>query len=392
MSIAERPEPISATETARLFADLAHHPALVLAVSGGPDSNALLVLAARWRESLTDGPKLLAVTVDHGLRPESGAEAQAVHRLAETLAVSHRIVRWTGTKPATGLQAAARAARYRLLATAADEAGAGHVLTAHTLDDQAETVLMRMARGSGLTGLAGMARAAVMPPDGGGKVKLVRLFLDIPKARLIATLQAAGVTFADDPSNRQARFTRVRLRGLMSALAAEGLDASRLALLARRVARAEAALEAVVATAAERLELASSSSDHQIAFDAPDFAKLPDEIALRLLSRAIARAGNEGSVELGKLETLLAALTQAMHKDNGTPRFRRTLAGASITLEGERLVVERAPARRRRSEGAKAVPAGGRAPRAPAGEPPIIKEIRPIPLADGPAGPTLAKG
>lgn len=359
MSIAERPGPISASETARLFADLAHYPVLVLAVSGGPDSTALLVLAARWRESLTDGPKLIAVTVDHGLRPESGAEAQAVHRLAETLAVSHRIVRWTGTKPATGLQAAARAARYRLLATAADEAGAGHVLTAHTLDDQAETVLMRMARGSGLTGLAGMARAAVMPPDGGGKVKLVRPFLDIPKARLIATLHAAGVTFADDPSNRQARFTRVRLRGLMPALAAEGLDASRLALLARRIARADSALEAAVDKAIERLSPDPASTERN-AFDAIGFSKLPDEIALRLLSRTIARAGDEGPVELGKLETLFAALTQTMHKDKGAPRFRRTLAGASITLEGERLVVECAPARHRRSEGAKAVPAGGR--------------------------------
>ena len=395
MSIAEHPLPVSATETARLFADLAHHPGLVLAVSGGPDSTALLLLAARWRQSLTDGPKLLAVTVDHGLRPESAAEARAVRRLAGTLGVPHRILPWIGAKPATGLQEAARAARYQLLAAAAGEIDAGHVLTAHTLDDQAETVLMRMARGSGLTGLAGMARVTTLSRDGGA-IKLVRPFLDLPKARLIATLEAAGIAFADDPSNRAARFTRVRLRGLMPALAAEGLDANRLAVLARRAARAEAALDAGVNDALERL-LVDWPSDEQATFNARGFAKLPDEIALRLLGMLVASMGDEGPVELGKLEALFAALTETIHQEAEprrarAPRFRRTLAGASVILEGERIVVERAPPRRQRREGATTVPKGEMAARETAGEAPIIKEIRPIPLADGPAGPTLAEG
>jgi tRNA(Ile)-lysidine synthase len=358
VSIAEHPLPVSAAETARLFADLADEPALALAISGGPDSTALLLLVARWRQSLTDGPKLLAVTIDHGLRPESAAEAEAVRRLAETLAVSHRILRWTGPKPAAGLQEAARAARYRLLAAAADEIGAGYGLTAHTLDDQAETVLMRMARGSGLTGLAGMARVTTLPLDGGDAIKLVRPFLDVPKARLIATLEAAGIAFADDPSNRETRFTRVRLRGLMPALAAEGLDAGRLALLARRVARADAALESAVNDAMERLSL-ECPSDEKIAFDAKGFAALPDEIALRLIGATIASAGDGGPVELGKLEALFAALAEVSHKGERAPRFRRTLAGASITLDGGRLVVECAPARRRRHEAA-AISSGGR--------------------------------
>src|SRR6185436_11157971 len=155
--------PVSESEAAALFADLSDAPVLILAVSGGPDSTALMWLAARWRAGAKHGPKLIAVTIDHGLREESAPEALAVKRLAKTLNVEHRTLRWTGRKPKTGIQEAARNARYRLLAGAARKAGAGHILTAHTLDDQAETVLFRLARGSGVSGLAGMAPVAPMP-------------------------------------------------------------------------------------------------------------------------------------------------------------------------------------------------------------------------------------
>jgi tRNA(Ile)-lysidine synthase len=335
--------PVSAAEAKALFDPLAHASALVLAVSGGPDSTALLVLAARWRRARKRGPKLLAVTVDHGLRRGSAAEARAVKRLARRLGVAHRILRWQGRKPASGLQRAARAARYRLLAAAARRAKADTVLTAHTLDDQAETVLIRMSRGSGVTGLGAMARVAPLPAGGPPEIMLVRPLLDVPKARLVATLERAGIAFADDASNRDPRFTRARLRQVMPALAREGLDARRLALLARRLRRAEAAIEAAVAAA-----MASSSQSHwpaggPVVLDMEKFARLPTEVAMRLLGRAIARAGDEGPIQLGKLETLYEALAAA--NAGGTPRWRRTLAGAMVTLSGRRLVVERAPAR-----------------------------------------------
>ena len=132
----------------------------------------------------------------------------------------------------------------------------------------------------------------------------MRPLLDVPKARLVATLARAKIAFADDPSNRDPRFTRARLRELMPALAREGLDARRLALLARRLRRAEAAIEAAVdaamaASVAEPLARSAARS----CFDAEKFARLPAEVALRLLGRAIARAGDEGPIELGKLET-----------------------------------------------------------------------------------------
>ena len=335
--------PVSATEAKSLFSDLESLPVLVLAVSGGPDSTALMVLAARWRKALKAKPKLIAVTVDHGLRAEAKREAAAVGRLARKLGIAHRILRWRGAKPKTGLQQAARMARYRLLAEAARKAKAQHILTAHTQDDQAETVLIRMSRGSGLSGLAAMARISTLPGERESRIKLIRPLLDLPKARLIATLHAAKIPFADDPSNRDPRFTRARLRGLMGDLAREGLDARRLSLLARRLKRADLAIEAAVDRAeAELTRLAPAPGI--VVFDAEAFARLPAEIALRLLGRALGRAGDEGPVELAKLEALKTVLDAAQNGGNG--RLRRSLAGAIVTLAGPEITVERAPPRR----------------------------------------------
>jgi tRNA(Ile)-lysidine synthase len=330
---------VSEREADTLFAGLESARGLVLAVSGGPDSTALVVLAARWAKRRKRAPKLIAVTVDHGLRAEAAREAAAVKRLARRLGVAHRTLHWRGVKPRTGLQEAARLARYRLLAEAAAREGFAHIVTAHTLDDQAETVLFRLARGSGLTGLAAMARGT--PMFGSREIVLVRPLLGVPKARLVATLASAKIDFADDPSNRDPRFTRPRLRTIMPALAREGLDARRLSLLAWRVRRAEAAIEFAVHAARAALAPQPWAERGPVAFDIERFASLPAEVGLRLLGRAIGHIGDEGPVELGKLEALDAALRHAP-----AGRLRRTLAGAVVTLTPDRLVIERAPARR----------------------------------------------
>ncbi len=346
MSSAEA-KAVSAKEAKALFADLASVPALILAVSGGPDSTALLVLMARWRASLKTGPALCAVTIDHGLRPESAAEAKVVARLARKLGVRHRTVQWKGRKPARGLQRAAREARYRLLAETAHALKARHIVTAHTLDDQAETVLLRLARGSGLTGLSGMARVSRLPlPERASREAplLVRPFLGIPKLRLIATLRRLKLAFAEDPSNRDPRFTRARLRALSEALEEEGLSAERLSLLARRVRRSEMALDAMAGAAAAALAQRAAAPRDAIRFEIGPFLRLPEEIALRLLGKTIGIVGDEGPVELGKLESLWAALFDPQAK---APGGRRTLAGALVTCRAGSLLVERAPPRRR---------------------------------------------
>jgi tRNA(Ile)-lysidine synthase len=339
-SAADDASPISAAEANTLFDGLSSVPALMIAVSGGPDSTALMVLVARWRAALRRGPELIAVTVDHELRPESAREARSVKRLASRLGVRHRTLRWTGEKPTAGLPEAARDVRYRLLAAAARGAGATHVLTAHTRDDQAETVLMRMARGSGLTGLAGMPHETRIED-----VRLTRPLLTVPKARLIATLAAVGMSFADDPTNRDPRFTRARLRGLLPVLAAEGLDAGRLVLLARRLRRADETIELAVDLAVEALFESPWPERGPITTDAERFFRLPTEVALRLLGRAIIQVGDEGPVQLAKLEMLYEMLCEAASKP-GPVRLRRTLAGALIGLTGPKLAVERAPPRR----------------------------------------------
>ncbi|MDB5605736.1 MAG: tRNA lysidine(34) synthetase TilS [Bradyrhizobium sp.] len=357
---------ISAQNAKRLFADWRGVPAIVLAVSGGPDSIALMWLAARWRRTLRQGPRLIAVTVDHGLRPEAAQEARDVKRQARALGLPHRTMRWAGAKPKTGLPAAARTARYRLLAQAARAHGATHILTAHTRDDQAETLLMRLLRGSGIVGLAAMARQSER--DG---VLLARPFLHVSKSQLVATLKKAKVGFADDPTNRDPNFTRPRLRALMPVLAAEGGDTRNLARLASRLARANAAVE-VLADGAERyLALKEREASHSgfdaktfdakgldakvldaKVFDAEAFAVLPEEIRVRLLQRAIDRFGHEGPAELGKVEALLSALDRAgVEKTAGRrpnpPRLKQTLAGALVSVIGGRIRIEPAPPRRR---------------------------------------------
>lgn len=344
--------PISAQLAKGLFADWKGAPGLVLAVSGGPDSIALMWLVARWRRTLSRGPRLLAVTVDHGLRAEAAREARDVKRLARSLGLPHRTMRWTGAKPKSGLPAAARTARYRLLAKAARESGATHILTAHTRDDQAETLLMRLFRGSGIAGLAAMARES--EPEG---VRLARPFLDIPKSRLIATLKKAKLGFADDPTNRDVNFTRPRIRAVMPVLAAEGGDARNLARLASRLARANAAIETLVDGAERYLALrdrqAESSTGARVfaakSFDAKAFAAMAEEVRLRLLLRAINRFGHEGPAELGKVEALLSALDKAA-AETGKPRrvrLKQTLAGALVSLSDDRISIAPAPPRRR---------------------------------------------
>jgi tRNA(Ile)-lysidine synthase len=321
-----------------LFAALEGASRIVAAVSGGPDSIALMHLLARW-SAAGERPPILVATVDHGLRPESAVEAAFVAREAAGLGLGHRILAWTGEKPRTGLQEAAREARYRLLVRCAREEGASHLVTAHTLDDQAETVLMRLARGSGPAGLAGMRRDRER--DG---IRHVRPLLDRSKESLLALCRAQGWPFTVDPSNADERFARVRWRGLMPLLAAEGLTAERLARLSDRMGRADEALAEKAREALERAE--PQGGEGGFSFQAHSLAEEPFEIALRLLELALIRAGLplEHS-RLQRLEACTERLRQALSAGQG---LRLTVAGAVVHLDcSGRTMIRPEPARRR---------------------------------------------
>ncbi len=328
--------PIDAAEAESCFAPiLPGASGLLLAVSGGPDSMALMALAA----GLDNPPPLAVATVDHGLRPAAADEARLVADTAATIGLSHRTLLWTGPKPATGLQEAAREARYALLTAEARQLGFSHIVTAHHADDQAETVLMRLAAGSGIAGLAGMR---VLTEREG--LTLARPLLGVEKARLVATCAARGVPFARDPSNDDPRYGRTRARAALEVLSGEGLTTSRLVRLTARAARAEAALVLMADKA-----LAEAGLHRTDCVARADWRRLvgqPAEIRLRALSAMVRDGGEDGPApRLERLEALLDALDAA--RAQGL-RLRRSIGDRIVTLQSSgHLTVINAPPRRR---------------------------------------------
>ena len=325
-------QPLSDEEAAELLAPLRAFAHVALAVSGGPDSCGLMALAARWAGALADAPDITVLTIDHGLRPEAAEEARRVCAQAGRLGLPCHVLRWEGEKPRSGVQAAARAARYDLLGAWCAARGAALVV-AHTMEDQAETLLMRLARGSGVDGLAGMAEQGLLP---GHPVTLLRPLLGVAKARLAATARAAGLEPVDDPSNSNAAYERVRMRALLEELSAHGLDARALARAARRQRRARAALERWRADFL-KAHLACHDPGWGEAALTP-LLDLPQEVRLRVLMALaeIFGAGHAPALAAGeRLERWLV----------GGEGAARVLGGARFSRRRASLIIGREPGR-----------------------------------------------
>jgi tRNA(Ile)-lysidine synthase len=306
-----------------LFAPLAGAKGMLVAVYGGPDSTALLLMTALWSRG-PERPKVAVATVDHAMRPGSTKEAEAVGALCRRLGLAHHLLTWRGEKPASRIQERAREARYSLLADCARSIGANFLVTAHHADDQAETILFRLLRGSGIAGLAGMPETAER--DG---VFLARPLLSLGKADLVAYCEEHGQEFARDPSNDDPRFARTRLRTLTKLLAAEGLGAAEFARLARRAALMEEAVKRQTETAMARLSWMSGG-----ACDAHVLFREPREIVQRLLAARIAAvAGNAGRLpNLEQMEKLAEALSRSLADSIA---LKANIGGVSIELNAE---------------------------------------------------------
>lgn len=305
------PRPVDGAAFARLMAPLGPfeaRPELAVAVSGGRDSLSLSLLAHEW--STGRGGRVLALIVDHGLRPEAAREASETANLLQGRGIESLVLRWAGPKPQAGLQEAARVARYRLLRDVCRERGILHLLVAHHADDQAETIAMRAARASGPDGLAGMAALVEWP-----EVRLLRPLLPVPRARLSATLVLRGIAWIDDPSNIDPRFERARLR-LAGAIEAGQPDADR--------ARADREVRAARAGAA----LLQSREDGSVAIDRVSLGRLPPDTRTRLVSRVVQALGG------GHHPPRRDRLDRALVRMSAVPNRGKSGRGEDFTLSG----------------------------------------------------------
>jgi tRNA(Ile)-lysidine synthase len=316
--------PLSLAELAAAFdaiGSFERRPFVAVALSGGPDSLALTILADRWvREG---GGRLAALTVDHGLRPESAEEVQTVAGWMAARGIEHHVLAWSDPKPATGIQEAARAARYGLLAEWCRAQGCLHLLTAHHREDQAETYLIRKRAGSGIDGLAGMSAVRGM-----AGIRLVRPLLAVPKARLAALLDAERQPFLSDPSNRNPIFERARLRRDTAVKDTERLTAELRDHGGQRIAR-ERDLDRL---------LASAVSLHPAGFAAiypSAIGHVEAELAERLLGRvALCIGGAAYPLRRERVALLRAGLLEC-------PEHARTLGGCRFVPWRGRLLVIR---------------------------------------------------
>lgn len=315
------PGAIARDEFASLMAPLGPFetkPAVAVGVSGGRDSLSLAFLTREW--AADRGGRVLALIVDHGLRPQSSAEVEATRALLARHDISSEVLAWSGRKPDSGIQAAARSARYRLLFEACRRHGILHLLLGHHADDQAETVAMRAARATGPDGLAGMA-AVVEHRD----ARLLRPLLAVARMRLTATLMERGVRWIDDPSNADPRFERSRLRGRPPAKATHRPSAA-----ADRAARDRSLADIALAI----LDLEPPDA---VALDRAALEGLDQPQAARLLSRVVQALGRrDHPPRRDRLDRATARLLRPV--DRG-----KSGKSQDFTLSECRLMLRRAP-------------------------------------------------
>lgn len=314
-----------------LFEPILSEKRFAVAVSGGGDSIALLLLANRWVHR--HGAHILALTVDHGLRAEAAQEAALVAALCADHGIPHQILTWRQTPEENGnLSDRARAGRYSLMADACRAADITALLTGHTLDDQAETVLMRLARGSGVDGLAAMRSVSHL-----WGVRLFRPLLGVSRAELRDYLRSHNVSWTEDPTNEDPKYDRIKARTALKHLIPLGITPDRLAATAGMMSLAADALEA------QADDLAGDASQFSplgyVEIAPHKLANAHRETALRLLSRILcAVSGQTYRPRLAALSDLLDDICAPDASFAG-----RTLHGCQLSAANESILIQREP-------------------------------------------------
>ena len=334
---------------ARCLAQGAPWPGAV-AVSGGSDSTALMLFLAEWAGT-AQRPLPTVLTVDHGLSKGSARTAAKVVRDARRHGLDGHVLAWKGRKPKSDIEAAAREARYRLMGAWCMAHGIKGLYVAHTEEDQAETFLLRLARGSGLDGLAAMRMRSPFPMPGLEKLCVIRPLLDTSRADLRAWLAARNEEWVEDPMNDDPRFARVRIRQAWPELASLGLSATRIAAAAQHLARARDALEDATM---EFLDHACRFERERVLLDGARFVALAPEIGLRALAHILSRVSGETyRPRFERLERLYRSI------GDGEFKTARTLHGcrvgrapkAAAVFGPFTLIVAREPRRREIRQG-----------------------------------------
>ncbi|MCI5046030.1 MAG: tRNA lysidine(34) synthetase TilS [Aquisalinus sp.] len=324
--------PVSPQEAEDLLrAFIQEQKKIAVAVSGGADSMALLWLLRQ----LEAGPEIVALTVDHGLRPDAADEAKAVASWCSEKKITHKTLVWHGKKPATGIQAQARRNRYRLLIDACQTEQIDTLLTAHNLDDQAETVFARLARASGPRGLAAMSDETRIAAGAGVPMTLARPLLGVPRGRLRATAKEAGLPFFDDPSNDDAAFERVRHRAFLAAVEAQDLLEKKMLVTLAAKMRTATALQEELLTSLQKKTGSYITGSGACCLDADRLHALSEPEKKLLLARLVHATGGQ-SFEPAE-DVVDAALTAFETGDSAT------CGGALLKVVKSDLYVMREP-------------------------------------------------
>ena len=292
-----------------------HDGPVAVAVSGGSDSLALMHLLAAFARTAKIAPPHV-LTVDHGLRRGSAKDAKQVAAWAKKAGLKSTTLSWRGPAPKTGIEAAAREARYRLMGQWLTKNRVATLFVGHTQDDQAETFLLRLARGSGLDGLSAMQARAPWPVEGFAGLAVARPLLSFSRQELREHLAARGQAWLDDPMNEDPGFDRVKIRKARAALAEAGLSAPRIAAAASHLARARQALEVVTGAVLAR---AVRRADKGLLLERAVLAAAPREVGLRALAAVLMAVGEEAyRPRFDSLERLYDQITGGGFKGGAT--------------------------------------------------------------------------